>query len=244
MRECTRTSSWLLETDDKEASARIAGPRSLSHGVPGGDVRPAADDRWSSWTVMTKTSSEALPHRRRRSGIWARGDAACCARSVCTLRVAGVRFRRHHDDRRRIVSAVGGSVGLVLCVGFAVLGGARFLVRPGVSHDAGRSVLVAVRCVLDECLLGEFEPLGLASSGLVHGTALLAFTLGAIDDGFVRSVVIHGPNCTASAQAPDSEKWDRAFPYLSGDPAEGEGLARRSRKFERWRAVQERRAKR
>jgi hypothetical protein len=83
---------------------------------------------------------------------------------------------------------------LVLCVGFAVLGGARFLVRPGVSHDAGRSVLVAVRRVLDECLLGEFEPLGLASSGLVHGTPLLAFTLGAIDDGFVRSVVIHGPN--------------------------------------------------
>jgi hypothetical protein len=147
------------------------------------------------------------------------------------LACCGVRFRRHHDDRRRIVSAVGGSVGFVLCVGFAVLGGARFLVRPGVSHDAGRSVLVAVRCVLDECLLGEFEPLGLASSGLVHGTALLAFTLGAIDDGFVRGVVIHGPNCTASAQAPDSETWGGAFPYLSGDPAEGKCLARRSRKL-------------
>jgi len=179
---------------------------------------------------MTKTSSEALPHRRGRSGIWARGDTACCPRSVCTLRVTGVRFRRHHDDRRRIVPAVGGSVGFVLCVGFAVLGGARFLVWPGVSHDAGRSVLVAVRCVLDECLLCEFEPLG-ASSGLVHGTALLAFTLGAIDDGFVRGVVVHGPNCTASAHAPDSEKWGGAFPYLSGDPAEGKRLARRSRKL-------------
>jgi hypothetical protein len=43
--------------------------------------------------------------------------------------------------------------------------------------------LVAVRCVLDEILLRELKALGLASSGLIDRSALLAMALGAIHDG-------------------------------------------------------------
>jgi hypothetical protein len=83
------------------------------------------------------------------------------------------------------------SVGVVLVVGFAVYGVGGFLVRSRVSHDAGGGVLVAVRCVLDQGLLGEFKALGLASSGLIHGSALFAPAGGAIDAGFGRRVLVH-----------------------------------------------------
>jgi hypothetical protein len=45
-------------------------------------------------------------------------------------------------------------------------------------------VLVAVRCVRDEFLLCELKALGLASSGFIHRSALLATARGPIHDRF------------------------------------------------------------
>jgi hypothetical protein len=73
---------------------------------------------------------------------------------------------------------------VVLAVSLGVHRLGRFLIGPGVSHDAGRGVLVAVRCVLDEFLLCELKALGLASSGLIHRSALLATARGPIHDRF------------------------------------------------------------
>ena len=83
------------------------------------------------------------------------------------------------------------SVGVVLVVGFAVHRAGRLLIGARVSHNAGRSVLVAVRCVIDQSLLSELKPLGLASSCLVHGSALRAPALEATDDGLGRRVLVH-----------------------------------------------------
>jgi hypothetical protein len=54
-------------------------------------------------------------------------------------------------------------------------------------------VLVAVGGVLDQVLLGELEALGLASSGLIHGSALLVVALLAatLGEGIGRRRVVH-----------------------------------------------------
>jgi hypothetical protein len=70
------------------------------------------------------------------------------------------------------------SVEKVLLVGFAVHGPGRLLLRPSVIHDAGELLIVAVRGVLYQFLLAELKPLGLATSRLFHGKALLAAALG------------------------------------------------------------------
>lgn len=58
------------------------------------------------------------------------------------------------------------SVGGMLLVSLAVHRCSPLLIRAGagILHDPVRRVLVAVRCVLDQFLLGELKALGLASS--------------------------------------------------------------------------------
>ncbi len=73
---------------------------------------------------------------------------------------------------------------MTLTVGVAVDKVARgiALVGPRISHYAGRGVLIAVRRMLDQILFRQLEALGLASSGLLHRSALLTVTRGAIHD--------------------------------------------------------------
>ena len=70
-------------------------------------------------------------------------------------------------------SAAWCSVGEVLLVGFAVDRVGELLVGLRVAHDPRRRVLVAVRGVLDQVLLGELETLGFTAAGLLDGAALL-----------------------------------------------------------------------
>jgi hypothetical protein len=73
---------------------------------------------------------------------------------------------------------------VVLAVSLGVHRLGRLLIRPGVSHNPGRSVLIAVRCVLDEILLRELKALGHASSAFIHRSTLLATARRAIHDRF------------------------------------------------------------
>jgi len=74
----------------------------------------------------------------------------------------------------------------VLAVTLAVdgVGGLLSFRVTSVSRDAMRTALVAVGSVLNEILLGEFEPLGDASSGFIHRLAFPPMALGAIHDRF------------------------------------------------------------
>ena len=77
----------------------------------------------------------------------------------------------------------------------------RILVALGVAHDPCRRVLIAVRGVLDQVVLGELESFGHASAGLLDGSALLATALGEVGVEFGTVVLDHRTTVLASGAA-------------------------------------------
>ncbi len=143
-----------------------------------------------AWVGSTPTIwSSAAPLTMPRHGATTRGGDI-----GPSLKALGNLWRGHARCRATAMTGIESlvaSVGVVLVVGFAVHRPGRLLIVARVSHNAGRSVLIAVRCVIDQSLLGELKPLGLSSSCLIHGSALRAPALEATGDGLGRRVLVH-----------------------------------------------------
>src|SRR5262249_39587354 len=85
-----------------------------------------------------------------------------------------------------------GSIGPVLFVSLPVhRARLLLLLRSCVVHDARERLLVTVRCMLDQFVLGELEALGLASACLLDGQALVPSTFGQFKQRISRPVVGH-----------------------------------------------------